>query len=84
MKYPSLFEELFVYQKSNLTGSKLLGAISIPGSSDEKERRMAGFLTYFIMEASQDTFKKFLTFFTGRPCLPSYDLQKVGLKFVNP
>ena len=50
---------------------------------DECERQVASFLTDFILESSLDTLKKFLTFVTGRPCLPSFGLQKMDLKFAD-
>lgn len=82
-KYPSLFEELFVFQESSLSVRKVFGAINIPGSMDECERQVAIFLTHFTLESSLDTLRKFLTFVTGRPCLASFGLQKMDLKFAD-
>ena len=82
-KYPSLFDELFVFQESSPSVSKLLGAINIPGRMDECERQDAIFLKHFTLESSLDTLRKFLTFATGRPCLASFGLQKMDLKFAD-
>ena len=80
-KYPSLFEDLFVYTATPLCPVTLLGAIKTPDAMSDSERKVAGFLTDFIMEASKNTLKNFLSFVTGAQSLPSFGLQTLEVKF---
>ena len=80
-KYPSLFEDLFVYTPTPLCPVTLLGAIKTPDVMSDNERQVAGFLTDFITEASKDTLKNFLSFVTGAQSLPSFGLETVEVKF---
>ena len=80
LKYPALFEELFVLKGSSLTSEAVVSRLKFSTSMDDEEKRVNGFLTEFLL-ASQDTLKMFLTFVTGSSCLPYFGLQTLSVKF---
>ena len=47
----------------------------------ESERKVAGFLTDFLMGASQNTLKMFVAFVTGSTSLPTFGLKRLEVQF---
>ncbi|XP_044163265.1 uncharacterized protein LOC114956431, partial [Acropora millepora] len=71
----------FVFKGSSLTIEAVVSRLTFPTSMGNKEKRVHGFLTKFLMASSQDTLKMFLTFVPGAPCLPYFGLQTLSVKF---
>ncbi|CAH3196170.1 unnamed protein product, partial [Porites evermanni] len=71
-EYPELFKELIVAGEKEMKGSDIKEILMFPSEMSDAEKTFMEHMTEFIVGATPDILKAFLTFATGAPCLPEF------------
>ena len=79
--YPELFKELFVAGEKEMKGSDIKEILMFPSEMSDAEKTIMEHVTEFIVGATPDILKAFLTFATGAPCLPEFGLGRIRIEF---
>ena len=79
--YPELFKELFVAGEKEMKGSDIKEILMFPSEMSDPEKTIIEHMTEFIVGATPDILKAFLTFATGAPCLPEIGLGRIRIEF---
>lgn len=79
--YPELFKELFVAGEKEMKGSDIKEILMFPSEMSDAEKTIMEQMTEFIVGATPDILKAFLTFATGAPCLPEFGLGRIRIEF---
>ena len=82
--YPELFKELFVAGEKEMKGSDIKEILMFPSEMSDAEKTIMEHMTEFIVGATPDILKAFLTFATGAPCLPEFGLGRIRIEFEDP
>ena len=81
MKFPDLFQQLFVPGEAELKGAHVITLLNFPPSLSEDETTTKGYLLEFLKKAEAKMLQEFLVFTTGAPCLPNFGYGKIDVKF---
>ena len=79
--YPELFKELFVAGEKEMKGSDIKEILMFPSEMSDAEKTIMEHMNEFIVGATPDILKAFLTFATGAPCLPEFGLGRIRIEF---
>ena len=79
--YLELFKELFVPGEKEMKGSDIKEILMFPSEMSDREKTIIEHMTEFIVGATPDILKAFLTFATGAPCLPEIGLGRIRIEF---
>ena len=64
-----------------MKGSDIKEILMFPSEMSDAEKTIMEHMTEFIVGATPDILKAFLTFATGAPCLPEFGLGRIRIEF---